>query len=277
MKKIILFLILFFPLVLTAQQDSTRHDTLILDKFFNLVGKGVKKTFHHVPKDTIKQKQRQKLKLDFSFESGTQYNSLLRDHHFPMDTIWEREINIASTSISPLGRVGITYKPSFGFHTALSCDYTFKRSFKIESGLQLSYRQVLLIEDTDTAQRNIVNNFNFNNFSILDTFKSFQYSYFDIIVPLYFGYSYKRFNSFIGLKFPIFTFARSRCITLHDLEITRFKSNQFFYDTFVFSLKFEYLILNKKYKVSSFLVINDRGRKYYDFLLGLKIKLNTMK
>ncbi len=56
MKKIILFFILILPLIVLAQKDTTRHDTLILDKVFHSVGKGIKKTFEFEPDDTIKQK-----------------------------------------------------------------------------------------------------------------------------------------------------------------------------------------------------------------------------
>jgi hypothetical protein len=268
MKTKILFIFFLFPLFISAQRDSTRHDTLILDKFFNFVGKGFRNTFHHVPKDTINRKPRQKLKLDFSFEAGTQYQSLLRNHHFPLDTSFQPEVNLQS--IGPYGRVGITYKPSFGYHTALACVYTFKRNFKIESGLQLYYGQEKYIEDNDTIERNIVNKYNAKYRSALDTFKSSQNSYVDIIVPVYFGYSFKRFSSFIGLKLPIFTFAKTRVTTLHNLNLIELKANQFFYDDGILSLKFEYLILNNKHKVSAYLAIDDRGRKYYDFQIGFK-------
>jgi hypothetical protein len=46
MKKF-LFIFLFLPLFVLAQDDSPRHDTLILDRFFNFIGKVVDvKNFH---------------------------------------------------------------------------------------------------------------------------------------------------------------------------------------------------------------------------------------
>jgi len=273
MKKIILFVFLFLPVVLNAQRDSTRRDS----QFSFFVGKGSKKTFHHVPKDTIKHKQRQKLKLDFSYELGIQNHALLRNHHFPMDTTLS-EINLGTTNSDlPAGHVGSTYKPTFGYHTTITCDYKLKRNFRIESGLQLYYRQEIRIEDTDTIERNIVNNYNLLHYSSLDTFKSFQNSYFDIIVPVYFGYSFKRFSVLIGFKLPLYTFAKLQSTTLHDYAITYNKFNQFFYDSGALSLKFEYLITDKKLNVSSYLAIDDRGDKYFDFLLGLKIKFCSLK
>ncbi|NTW32378.1 MAG: hypothetical protein HGB12_07105 [Bacteroidetes bacterium] len=71
MKKKILFLFLFLPFVVKAQQNASRHDTLILDKFFNLVGKGIKKTYEKIQKDTIKQNS----KLGFSFAYLTYSNN----------------------------------------------------------------------------------------------------------------------------------------------------------------------------------------------------------
>ncbi len=271
-------MVLFSPLVLIAQQDSARHDTLILDKFFQLVGKGIKNTFKNNHKDTLRHKQRQKLKLDFSYELGTQYQALLRNHHFPLDTFaLPREINVGVTNIVGGGEVGKMYKPSFGFHSTISCDYKFRRNFRIQSGLQFYFRKETFIEDNDTNERHIVNNFNSNHQYPLDTFKSFQNSFTQIIIPAYFGYSIKRFSGFIGFNFSVYSFTRTKLTTLHDLEFIDPNSSGILNYTIYTTIKFEYLVLNKKLKASTYLAMNARNQGYFDFDLGVKINLKSLK
>ena len=190
-----------------------------------------------------------------------------------MDTFpIEREISISDE----YGHVGRTYQPTYGFHTGLLCDFTFKKNIKIESGLQLYFKQLKNIADDDTIERNMVNDFNFRHSLPLDTIMSIHNYSFDIIIPLYFGYSYKRFSSLIGLKFTTFTFSKTHIISIHNFETNYYNSQHFNFEAAP-TIKLEYLIFNKNIHISSYFEIDNTFGPYYDFQIGLKFKFYSLK
>lgn len=256
MKKKILFLFLFIPLVVFSQQDSSRHDTLILDKFFNFIGRRVAKTF--TKSDSHKTKFgfwndsiRKNKPNSFSISLALQHNCFFKNHYSPADT----NLGKSAPNSQPRAHVGRTYYNQFGYSLGINYELPISNKFRIESGFLFYADKQKMTTSLDVKERDIVNNYNLYHSYPLDSLKEEHWNDFYLNVPFYVGYKHQRFSAYFGTIFTLINYFKIKEIYMlnyvQNLHYTYhiFAQNNDLISMIHFSIKGKYLLTQKKYPI----------------------------
>lgn len=213
-------------------------------------------------------------KINFSYSIGTQYQTLLHDKYFPLDT----SIPGPNSAIDIFsGHVGCTYIPTFGIQTAVLCDIILTKELNIQYGFQLYIRHEKYEMTNDINERSIVNDFNIQHSFPLDTLKSIYKSITFIQIPIYIGYSIKRFNFSIGTHITNLSSDKTQKTSINNYKTTIKNTKDVFDLKLCPSLKIKYLLPINRVYVSSYFAIDKRYWKYYDFQIGFEVKFCSLK
>lgn len=286
-KSVILILILFIATQLQAQQQPPPKDSIILRRFFHSIGRGFKKIDQHAKTVALNSKQHYHdtphstntidKRFSMALIAGANYYGDFGQKYFPLDTgQLEHEVNYSSAT-DALGNVSFTYYPGFGLHAGLVCSLRITRSFSFEGGLMYFSVNSKYVKSTDSVERNMVNRYNSENWLDLDSFKVFYHNVHQIEIPIYFGYTNKRFSALAGVKFIMLSIDHWRTIFLdNSVQISNYKHFPFerYTEPIEFikpSIKIRYMINRKKVPVSIYFSADWLYYNEWDFLAGVQV------
>jgi len=279
MKNIYLILFLFLPFFVPAQTEPTRHDTLILDQFFNFVGRQIKKTFKKSPADSIRIAELSNIRKqlnNFSIGFAVQHSSNFNKDYWPLDTNFRMGL-ATSTSIRAGALVGRTKIYQLGFRAGINYEYFLTKNISIESGILINQSRQKIEYSENIEERTIANNYNLLHSLPLDTLKRSKYITTAFEIPFYIGYTNHRFSVYFGAIVSlvnynkgIYTFMGNYINKTHYYEYI-FGRGQDVQDIVHLSLKIKYLLTNRKYPILLFFATERRDYENF-FQLGIQIK-----
>jgi hypothetical protein len=286
-KKTFLIVLLFLPILVSAQQEPSPSEPQVLDKLFLLIKNSAKKTklnrksltenmkvqYHNTHKslNTIDHR------FDIEANAGVNYFLDFDPKFTPFDTgRLGRETNYGST-IWGVGHVGSTRIPQLGFHVGLVFSFQITRAFKLESGLRYMSKREKYIMNNDTAERNMVNAFNIKHQIPLDLNKEISHNEHTFELPVYLGFTIRRFSILSGAIIKLFSIKNSRTIFIDNTEhkshhiVYPFKEGYRMSDYIRPTVKLKYLVNKKKIPVSVYLSSEMYDKQEWDFEAGLQV------
>lgn len=285
-KKILLIVLFLLPIFVSAQQETPAGEPQVLDKLFLLIKNSAKKTklnlkslaenmkvqYHNTPKSVNTIDHR----FDIEANAGVNYYLDFGPKYTPFDT-GRPEANIIYGSTSFVSHVGSTHIQQPGFHVGLMFSFQITRAFKLESGFRYISKREKYVMNSDTAERNMVNAFNLKHQYTLDFNKEIFYNENNFELPIYLGFTIKRFSILSGAIIKLFSIKNSKTIFVDNSErksrylIYPFKEGYCMCDYLRPSVKIKYLVNKKKIPVSVYLASEWYDKQGFDFEAGVQL------